>query len=235
MVKQIVAIGGAGLSTEGDTPLLETYILGLAGAATPKICFLGTASGDTETSIDRFYDAYTRLPCTPTHLSLYKPSTNDLAGLLLDQEIIYVGGGSTRNLLALWREWGVDTIMRDAYERGIVLCGVSAGSICWFEQGTTDSLFGPLTPITCLGFLSGSNSPHYDSEPERRPTYHRLIAAGEIADGYAADDGVGLHFVDGALYKAISSRPNARAYRVERHGNGVTETEIVPIYLGSGQ
>jgi dipeptidase E len=235
MVKQIVAIGGAGLSTEGDDLRLEKYILHLAGAATPKICFLGTASGDTQSSIDRFYDACARLPCTPTHLSLYKPSTNDLAGLLLGQDILYVGGGSTRNLLALWREWGVDTIMRDAYERGIILCGVSAGSICWFGQGTTDSLFGPLTPITCLGFLPGSNSPHYDSEPERRPTYHRLIASGAIEDGYAADDGVGLHFIDGSLHTVISSRPNARAYRVERTGDGVTETEIVPTYLGSGQ
>ncbi|MHB8645983.1 MAG: Type 1 glutamine amidotransferase-like domain-containing protein [Thermomicrobiales bacterium] len=232
MAKQIVAIGGAGLSVEPDGLLLEQYILGLAGVASPKMCYIGTASGDSQMGIDRFYDAAGRLACTPMHLSLYKPSTNDLAGLLLDQEIIYVGGGSTRNLLALWREWGLDRIMRDAYDRGIILCGVSAGSICWFGQGTTDSLFGPLTPIACLGFLSGSNSPHYDTEPERRPTYHRLIATGAIEDGYAADDGVGLHFVDGALHKIISSRPNARAWRVERKPDGVTETEIVPVYLG---
>lgn len=232
MAKQIVAIGGAGLSVEPDGLLLEKYILGLASAASPKICYIGTASGDSQVGIDRFYDACTRLTCRPTHLSLYKPSTNDLAGLLLSQDIIYVGGGSTRNLLALWREWGVDRITRDAYEQGIILCGVSAGSICWFGQGTTDSLFGPLTPIRCLGFLPGSNSPHYDSEPERRPTYHRLIASGEIEDGYAADDGVGLHFIDGTLHTAISSRPTARAYRVEKNGDGVTETTLPTTYLG---
>jgi peptidase E len=233
MVKQIVAIGGAGLSIEPDDLRLEKYILGLTAAASPKICYIGTASGDAQLGIDRFYDACTRLICRPTHLSLYKPSTNNLAGLLLDQDIIYVGGGSTRNLLALWREWGVDTSMRDAYEQGIILSGVSAGSICWFGQGTTDSLFGPLTPIACLGVLPGSNSPHYDSEPERRPTYHRLIAAGEIEDGYAADDGVGLHFIDDQLHAAVSSRPNARAYRVERSGEGVTETVVPTTYLGA--
>lgn len=231
MVQQIVAIGGAGLSTEGDDLLLEKYILSLSAAASPKICFVGTASGDAQTYIDRFYDACTRLPCTPTHLSLFKPPSNDLAAYLLEQEIIYVGGGNTKNLLILWRAWGLDAIMRRAYERGIILCGVSAGSICWFAQGTTDSLFGALTPITCLGFLPGSNSPHYNSEPERRPTYHRLIASGEIGDGYAADDGVGLHFVDGSLHRIISSRPDARAYRVERGDDGVVETELKPTYL----
>lgn len=233
MAKQIVAIGGAGLSVEPDNLMLERYILGLTDAASPKVCYIGTASGDAQMGIDRFYDAAGRLNCTPTHLSLYKPSTNDLAGLLLDQDVIYVGGGSTKNLLALWREWGVDAIMRDAYERGIILGGVSAGAICWFAQGTTDSLFGPLTPITCLGFLPGSNSPHYDSEPERRPTYHRLIRSGEMQDGYAADDGVGLHFIDGALHAIVSSRPDARAWRVERDGDGVTETMLTPTHLGT--
>ncbi|MDQ2786505.1 MAG: peptidase E [Chloroflexota bacterium] len=233
MTKQIVAIGGAGLSVEPDGLLLEKYMLDLTKVASPKVCYLGTASGDAQTGIDRFYDAAGRLDCTPTHLALYKPSMNDLAALLLAQDAIYVGGGSTKNLLALWRDWGVDTIMRDAYERGIILGGVSAGAICWFGQGTTDSRFGPLTPITCLGFLPGSNSPHYDGEPERRPTYHRLIASGTIEDGYAADDGVGLHFVDGALHAAISSRPNARAYRVERHGDSVTENALPTTYLGT--
>jgi len=233
MAKQIVAIGGAGLSVEPDDLLLEKYMLGLTHVASPKICYIGTASGDSQIGIDRFYDAVGRLTCRPTHLALYKPSTNNLAGLLLAQDIIYVGGGSTKNLLALWRDWGVDTMMRDAYEQGIILGGVSAGSICWFGQGTTDSLFGPLTPIDCLGFLPGSNSPHYDGEPERRPTYHRLIASGAVEDGYAADDGVGLHFIDGSLHTAISSRPNARAYRVERHGDSVTETELPTTYLGT--
>lgn len=231
MVSHIVAIGGAGLSVEPDNLRLERYMFGLAGVPSPKVCFLGTARGDAQEVIDRFYDAAGRLDCTPTHLSLYKPSTNDLAGLLLDQDVIYVGGGSTKNLLALWRDWGVDAIMRAAWEKGIILGGVSAGSICWFAQGTTDSLFGPLTPIDCLGFLPGSNSPHYDSEPERRPIYHRLIGSGAMADGYAADDGVALHFIDGALHTVVSSRPDARAYRVERSGDDVTETMLIPTLL----
>lgn len=233
MIKQIVAIGGAGLSTEGDELRLERYILGLTGKTDPKLCYLGTASGDAQAGIDRFYDACTHLACTPTHLSLFKPSTRDLAGLLLAQDVLYIGGGNTRNLLALWRLWEVDTIMRAAWERGIILAGVSAGSICWFGQGTTDSWFGPLSALPCLGFLPGSNCPHYDSEPERRPTYHRFVASGAMADGYAADDGVALHFTDTTLAKVISSRPDARAYRVVRSGDGAVETMIVPEFVAS--
>ncbi len=233
MAKQIVAIGGGGLSADPDQFMLERYMFGLAGVPEPRVCYVGTASGDRQEGIDRFYDACAHVASIPSHCALYKPPALDLEAYLLAHDVIYVGGGSTRNLLALWREWGLDRIMRTAYDRGIILGGVSAGSICWFEQGTTDSLFGPLTPINCLGFLSGSNSPHYDSEPERRPTYHRLIGSGEMKDGYAADDGVGLHFIDGQLHSIVSSRPDARAWRVERSGDGVTERMLMPTYLAN--
>jgi peptidase E len=134
-------------------------------------------------------------------------------------------------MLALWREWGLDQILREAWRRGVVLAGWSAGAICWFEQGTTDSIPGPLTPLDCLGYLPGSHSPHYDSEPERRPTYHRLLREGRIRPGYAADDGVGLHFTGERLERVVSARPNARAYRVELTDGAVRETPIEPAPL----
>lgn len=143
-----------------------------------------------------------------------------------------MGGGNTKNMLALWRAWGIDHLVRAAWERGAVLAGPSAGSICWFAQGSTDSVPGRLTALECLGFLAGSNCPHYDSEAERRPFYRRMVGAGLMLPGLAADDGVGLYFVGQELHRVVSSRPNARAYRVERGENGATETEIVPDYLG---
>ena len=233
--RQIVAMGGGGFSMEPDNPALDRYVLRQAVRAEPRVCFLPTASGDAQSYIDRFYAAFSSLPCTPTHLSLFDPATTaDPRSLLVAQDVVYVGGGNTRSMLALWREWGVDAALREAWQQGVVLAGISAGSICWFEQGVTDSIPGQLTPLRCLGFLPGSNNVHYDGEPERRPAYHRHVAAGLIDDGYAADDGVALHFVDRRLVRIVSSRPGARAYRVERRDDGVLETPLEPEYLGTG-
>ncbi len=140
--------------------------------------------------------------------------------------IIAMGGGNTRSLLALWREWGLDDILRRASAAGIVLAGVSAGANCWFEQCTTDSVPGELTVLACLGLLKGSFTPHYDSEPQRRPSLHRLLQAGAIRPGYAANDGAAIHFSDGQVFRAVRSRPNARAYRVWRERAAVVEEEI---------
>jgi peptidase E len=230
--RQIVAMGGGGFSMEPDNLALDRYVLGLATGDRPRVCFLPTASGDTTLSIDRFYAAFFSLPCRPTHLSLFTPSTAEIRAFLLDQDIIYVGGGNTKSMLALWREWGLDQILRDAWQAGVVLAGISAGSICWFEQGITDSIPGALTPLPCLGFLPGSNCPHYDGEVERRPAYHRLIGSGQLGAGYAADDGVALHFVGTRLARIVSSRPTARAYRLERRGTEVAETPLETEYLG---
>ena len=231
--RQIVALGGGGFSMEPDNLALDRYILGLARRDEPRICFIPTASGDAIDYIDRFYAAFAPMACEPTHLSLFKPPTADLRAFVQEQDVFYVGGGSTRNLLVLWREWGLDTMLREAWERRAVLAGISAGSICWFESGVSDSVVpGDLAPLRCLGFLPGSNCPHYDSEAERRPTYQRLIAAGALPDGYAADDGVALHFVGDRLERIVSSRPHAKAYRLERHGDQVIETALPPNYLG---
>ena len=193
------------------------------------MCFL--QPGDSPNYFERFHAAFSRHSCDPSYLTLFSGGVADKQSLLLAQDVIYVGGGNTRSMLAVWREWELDHILREAWERGIILCGVSAGAICWFEHGTTDSIPGTLTPLSCLGFLPGSYCPHYDSEPERRPTYHALVAAGTISDGYAGDDGVALHFRGRQLHRVVSSRLNARAYRVERVGSQAGESTVMPEFL----
>lgn len=230
-MKQIVAMGGGGFSMEPDNPLLDEYFLRQTGKSNPSVCFVGTASGDAPDYILRFYAAFTKLRCRPTHLSLFRPPM-DLEAFVLAQDAIYVGGGNTKSLLALWRDWGLDRILRRAWARGIVLGGLSAGSICWFEEGLTDSITGKLTPLACLGFLKGSNCPHYDGEAGRRPAYTGYIGTGEMKPGLAADDGVACHFVGSELRHVVSSRPNARAHRVFRHGGTFHEERLRPRYLG---
>ncbi len=230
--KQIICIGGSGFAKASEKPLLETYILGQSGRKKPKICFVGTASGDSEGYQRMFYSAFKKLDCVPSHLSLFKPPVGSLEKYALSKDVIYVGGGNTRNLLALWKLWGLDRIMKKAFDKGIVLSGTSAGSICWFEEGVTDSWPGRLNSLECLGFLKGSNCPHYDSEKNRRPSYHRLLAQRKIGPGYAADDGVAIHYINGSIVRFVSSRPNARAYKVGLQKGKVVEEAIVPDYLG---
>jgi len=230
--KQIIAIGGAALPMDLDNLLLIDYFLKQTGRRKPRICFIGTAHGDADAGRLRFYAGASQFSCVPTHLPLFARTPRDLESFVLEQDAIFVGGGNTRSMLAVWREWGLDVHLRAAWERGIVLGGWSAGSICWFGQGITDSIAGPLTVLPCLGFLDGSNCPHYDSEPLRRPTYRRLVAGGRIADGYAADDGVALHFIDGRLARVVSSRRQARGWRLVRNGRSAVERALPTRYLG---
>jgi dipeptidase E len=233
MKKQIIAIGGAALPIGVDNLLLVDYFLRQTGKRKPKVCFIGTAHGDADAGRLRFYAGFGQFNCKPTHLPLFARTPRDLASFVLEQDAIFVGGGNTRSMLAVWRDWGIDAHLRTAWQRGIVLGGSSAGSICWFEQGITDSIAGPLTALNCLGFLPGSNCPHYDSEPLRRPTYRRLVARGKVLEGHAADDGVALHYVDGKLTHVVSSLPHARGYRVQRTARGAVEKRLRTAYLGS--
>ena len=231
-MKQIIALGGGGFSMEPENPLLDRYILKQSGKENPKICFIGTASGDADGYIERFYQFFKQERCEPSHLSLFKPPVRDIESFLLEKDILYVGGGNTKNLLALWKEWGLDNMLKKAWDQGIVLAGISAGSLCWFEDGVTDSFGGELEPINGLGILEGSNCPHYDGEHHPRSTYQQFILSEKIKSGYAADDGVALHFIDQKFVKAVSSRPAAKAYRVDTRLDGVEE-EIETIYLGN--
>ena len=226
MRSQIIAIGGAPLPVELDNLKLVRYFLDQTRRRKPKVAFIGAAHGDAEAGRLRFYAGFSRFDCRPVHLPLFARTPRDLESFVLEQDAIFVGGGNTRSMLAVWREWGLDRHLRTAWERGVVLGGVSAGSICWFGEGVTDSIDGPLTAIPCLGFLPGSNCPHYDSEPLRRPTFRGLVARGRIADGVAADDGAALHYVDGRLARVVSSRPRARGYRVTRSGARAIERRL---------
>jgi peptidase E len=231
MKRQIIAMGGMALDLANL--LLIRYFLKQTRKRKPRVCYIGTASGDAEAGCLRFYAAFSRFDCTPSHLPLFARTPRDLESFVLEQDAIFVGGGNTRSLLAVWRDWGLDLHLRAAWERGVVLGGSSAGSICWFEQGLTDSIAGPLVRLDCLGFLAGSNCPHYDSEPLRRPTFRKLVAAGRMSDGLAADDGAALHYVDGRLLRAVASRRQARAWRVRRSGRRAVETRIRTVFLGS--
>ena len=233
MAGTILAMGGGGFSMEPRNPLLDLFVLSLARGSRPRVCFLGTASGDSPIYAARFLRAFGRLRCRPSVLSLLSPPRRSLASILGDQDVVYVGGGNTRAMLVLWREWGLDRILRKAWRDGTVMAGLSAGSICWFEEGLSDSVqSGRLLPLPCLGILPGSNCPHYDGEPERRPAYRRLVGSGAMKPGWAADDGTGLLFVGRKFVRAVSSAPAARAWRLERRRGRAVETEIVPGFLG---
>ncbi len=223
--RHIVAMGGGGFADEADVPL-DDFTLRLTGRRRPRVCFLPTATANVATYIVLFYSAFGGRS-RASHLDLFVRGTADPRSILLDQDLIYVGGGNTANLLAIWRTHGVDSILREAWQAGVVLAGVSAGAICWFEGGTTDS-FGPqLGPLTgALGILPGSFCPHYDGEATRRPAFHGQIHDGRLPDGWAADDGAALHFVGTELAEVVTARPEAAAYRVERRGDGVDERRL---------
>ena len=228
--RQIIALGGGGFAANPDNLVLDRYILAQARASEPRVVFVPTASGDADSYIVRFYAAYLGLPCRPSHVSFFR-RTPDLRSYLLAQDVIYVGGGNTKSMLAVWREWGLPELLREAWEAGIVLAGISAGAICWFAQGITDSFADQLRVLDCLGFLPGSCCPHYRDEVERRPAYHRLLRNGEIAPGWAIDDGAALHFVNGEVHRAVSARHGSTAYRVRVIDGAVQEEPMAAEYL----
>lgn len=224
-LRQIIAMGGGGFSMEPENPALDEYVLEAARAETPAVGFLATASGDSEPYIDLFYQSFSTLPCRPSHLSLFT-RTPDLRTYLLAQDVIYVGGGNTKSLLGVWREWGLPDLLREAWSAGVVLAGVSAGAVCWFEQGLSDAYEGDLRIIQALGLLKGSCCPHYSGDPERRPQYHRRLSAGEVASGLAIDDGAAVHFLGSEIHRVVASRPEATAYRVGVENGAVREEPL---------
>ena len=229
--EQIIAMGGGGFSMEPENLALDRYVLSQARAADPVVCFVPTASGDSDNYVRRFYDSHSRLGCRPRCLSLYNLPTRDLRSYLCECDVIYVGGGNTRLLLLIWNELGLPDLLRQALREGTILAGVSAGANCWFQGSVTDSMGaladawdGRLEALGGLGFLSGSFCPHYDGEEHRRSEFHRLVKERALSGGWAADDGCALHFVDRVLEKVVTSRPQARAYRVELRDAEVEET-----------
>jgi dipeptidase E len=233
---QIVALGGGGFSMENDSSLLDDYVLSLTGVARPRVCFLPTASGDADHYVVRFYRRFTS-DCEASHVSLFRRDQgtggveDDLASHLLRQDLIYVGGGNVVSMLGAWRAHGLDGVLRRAWRRGIVLCGPSAGSLCWFEQALS-AFHGAPRAVRGLGLLPYSNCVHYDAEPARRAEYHRFVADG-MPPGFAVEDRVALHFRGSELAHVVSSRHDRSAYLVEPDGGSVRETRLESYQLGS--
>ena len=226
----IIAIGGASFAAEPRNLALDRYILDQTKKDRPNVLFIPTATGDADPYIAKFYNAYASLDARPQHLPFFQ-RTPDLRRLILGQDAIYVGGGNTKSMLAVWREWGLDDLLREVSASGTVLAGVSAGAICWFEQGVTDSWADALHPLDGLGLLAGSCCPHYDSEAGRRPAYHALVAKGALKPGIAIEDGVAVHFRSGRFEGAVSARNGARAYRVSAANGLIEEAPITPAVL----
>jgi peptidase E len=234
--RHVVAIGGGMLMPRAGIPFYVEYAIKLSGKPTPRLCVLNQAVGDDPAYYLRFYDRLANSSAEVRHLSLFPmPNVEDPEDFLLSQDIIFVGGGSVANMVAVWRVHGIDQILRKAWQAGIVLAGSSAGGICWFEGGTTDSFGARLRAYTDgLAMLPGSFCPHYNSEAERRPLYQRLVAEGALPDGLACDDGVGAHFVDDNLAGMISDRPDGSGYQVISDGaGGFTETQLPVRFLGA--
>ena len=231
--RQILAMGGGRFTMEPGNPLLDDFVLSLARREEPRILFLPTASGDTAGHINAFRERFVGRRCVPEHLSLFRlsESRRTLRETVLDQDILYVGGGSMRNLLAIWRAHDLDRLLVEAWRRGIVLAGLSAGAMCWFDAGVTRSS-GPPEAIDGLGLLEGSLTVHADGEPERLPVWLAGVRDGTLPGGWAVDDGVGLLFRGLRLDRVVSSRPGAGAQRVDAIAGELVRNRLEPELLG---
>src|SRR5262245_29519029 len=225
--QRILAIGGVTLGPSSTEWTLHQLLRRLTGRERPRICYVGTAGGEDAAFRAAFYATFAR-QAEATHLDLFNRTVPDVESFLLEQDVVYVAGGNTANMLAVWRVHGVDRALKTAWEKGVVLAGWSAGGLCWFEGGLTDSFSPDLGPLKDgLRLLQGTFCPHYDSESLRRPRYEELVGSGALGDGFAADDGVGLLFEGRSFSEAVASLPGQHAYRVERRrGNSVEETQI---------
>jgi len=230
---QIFGVGGKFLQDLWVTPVLQRHLLSLSSSEEPRVCFLGTAMGDNPNDIEIFYRSMNRHKCVVSHLNMFEPHTDDFENYLLDHDIIYVAGGSTRNMLTIWKEWGLDKALKTAWKEGVVLSGTSAGSICWFENCITDSMPSTLLPLECLGFLKGAASTHYNARPDRPITFRALISDGTLSStGYATDDHTALHFIGTELHEVVSAEHSAAAYIVEKKGTSFTERTLPVRYIG---
>lgn len=222
----IVAIGGNTFPKGTLTPI-HRYVLSLARGTTPRVCFIPTATGDAQWAIDNFYNAFGNSG-ELSHLTLFDNTTVDVEALLVLQDVIVVAGGNTRNMLLLWDAWGVDRAIRKAWDNGTVLAGQSAGGLCWFESGITDSYPKQFREMNCLGWVPGSFCPHYDSEAGRQPVLEQLIVAGTLPAGYAVDDDAAIHLSDGKLVNVLSAKPGKNAYAVRAENGGMARERLDP-------
>lgn len=221
-IEQIVAIGGA---TSVVDVALFPYILAQARRPAPRVALLATASGDSDAFLAKFYANFSGLPCRPSHAGLFGRVV-DLQHYISEQDVVLVSGGNTKSMLALWREWGLDVLLRRAWRDGTVLAGFSAGAICWFAEGLSDAWADRLVTVPGLGLLPGSCCPHYSNEPERRPAFQQMVARGEIGPGIAIDDGAAVHFRGIEIAAIVTARPEANAYAVVPANGAAGETPL---------
>ena len=229
-MKQIIAIGGGGFGRNPQQYLIEQYILDQAKSDRPNILFIPTATGELDSYIVNFYKVFSKLQCSPNHLSFFK-RTPDLQKLITEQDVIFVGGGNTKSMLAVWREWQLDEYLSEAYNRGVVMSGVSAGAICWFQQGITDSWESELKVMPCLEFVDGVCCPHYDEEPERRPATKKLLTNNIYQEVIGIEGGCALHIKDDKIFKSVRFSKDKNSYRVTTKDNKIIESPIDSISL----
>ncbi len=230
MKKHIIAIGGGGFGRNNRSYLIEKYILDLSGKTTPKICFLPTATGDDDTYIVRFYSIFNRLNCKPSHIEFFKRTTN-LKDHIMEQDVVFVGGGNTKSMLAIWNSWGMNDLLNDAYNKGVIMSGVSAGAICWFTSGITDSWDNELRILPCLDFISGTCCPHYDEEPSRIPYVKKILVEEKLNNCIAIEGGSAMHFIDGKPFTNISFKNSKNTYNVFMDNNDIVEKPFDKIQL----
>jgi len=221
----VIAIGGGGFGRNPKHNKIEKYILGLIEKKKPNIVFLPTASAEDKGYIVNYYSCFSKLSCEPSHVTFFQ-RTPRLEGIINKADIIYVGGGNTKSMLAVWREWKLDKLLLKAYNQGKVLCGVSAGAICWFEQGITDSWASNLNTLNCLNFISGMCCPHYQEEEERRPSVHKMLKTEKCMPGWAVDGGAALHFCNGEYFKSIQFYRESFVYYVSIEKERVIEKKM---------
>lgn len=227
--RHIIAMGGAfGYDTDAGKKFLR-YMLRLTGKRKPRIMFLGTASGDADYGRIWFYKHLTGMNCVGTDLRFFEPVPQDLHKLVLSQDAIFAGGGNSKSLLAIWREYGFDLALKNAWEHGVVLGGASAGGLCWFDQPVSlTSWQDKTTVLNGLSLAAGSVSPHYDSDPKRRPTYRELVRTGQAMPGIGIDENAALHVVGSSKVQSLAGAPNAACYRVSQPAPGQVKEEVLP-------
>ena len=230
MDRQIIAIGGGGFGRNPGVGVIEKYILEQSKKEVPNICFIPTATGDDESYKVSYYSTFSKLNCNPSHLDFFKRTPN-LENLIDKQDVVFVGGGNTKSMLAVWRDWGLDTILKKAYERGTIMSGVSAGAICWFDKGITDSWANDLNIIDCLGFTKGNCCPHYDEESERKPSLSKYILNKEINECFAVEGGCAVHIINDEVCKAVSFKDNKNTFLVKNENDQIVENILPRINL----
>ena len=230
MKNHIIAIGGGGFSRNNSSYLIEKYILNLSGKDYPKICFLPTATGDDASYIVRFYSIFTRLNCIPSHIEFFKRTPN-IHSHIMKQDVVFVGGGNTKSMLAIWNEWGMNSLLNDAYNKGVIMAGVSAGAICWFTSGITDSWDNELRILPCLDFLKGTCCPHYDEEPSRIPYVKKILLEEKLTNCISIEGGSAMHFIDGKPFRNVSFKDNKNSYNVYLDNRDIVEDPFDKIQL----